>query len=66
MTDADVGLYSAGLYRAKIVLGHYRSFHLAEVHLGARFDAWLERMFEHEVFRRTCSDEGLYLDSYER
>ncbi|KAH9482246.1 Chloride intracellular channel protein 4 [Psilocybe cubensis] len=51
------------LYRAKIVLTHYRGFRMPE---GERFSRWLGRLFEHPAFRATCSTEQLYLDSYER
>ncbi|KAF8166990.1 glutathione S-transferase [Pholiota molesta] len=51
------------LYRAKIVLTHYRGFQLPK---GDRFTAWLERLFEHPAFKATCSTDQLYLDSYER
>ncbi|PPQ92794.1 hypothetical protein CVT25_003905 [Psilocybe cyanescens] len=51
------------LFRAKVVLPHYRGFRLPE---GERFNAWLTRLFEHPAFKATCSTEQLYLDSYER
>jgi hypothetical protein len=59
-TDVD-GL--EGLFRASNVLKHYRGFALPA---GAKFNAWLERLFEHPAFKATCSTEALYLDSYER
>jgi glutathione S-transferase len=51
------------LYRASIVLPHYRGFELPQ---GERVRAWLKRLFEHPAFKATCSTEQLYLDSYER
>ncbi|KAF9055195.1 hypothetical protein BDZ89DRAFT_938516 [Hymenopellis radicata] len=51
------------LFRANNVLKHYRSFVMPS---GARFDAYLARLFEHPKFKMTCSDEDLYLQSYER
>ncbi len=52
-----------GLFRANNVLKHYRSFVMPS---GARFDTYLARLFEHPKFKMTCSDEDLYLQSYER
>lgn len=52
-----------GLFRATNVLKHYRSFEMSS---GARFDAYLHRLFNHPHFKVTCSTESLYLDSYER
>ncbi|CAA7258454.1 unnamed protein product [Cyclocybe aegerita] len=51
------------LFRAKVVLTHYRGFQLPQ---GERVKAWLDRLFEHPAFKATCSTEQLYLDSYER
>jgi len=51
------------LFRAKMVLTHYRGFQLPK---GERFNGWLTRLFEHPTFKSTCSTEQLYLDSYER
>ncbi|RXW14086.1 hypothetical protein EST38_g11765 [Candolleomyces aberdarensis] len=51
------------LFRAKMVLTHYRGFQIPE---GAKTKAYLERLFEHPKFKATCSTEQLYLDSYER
>jgi hypothetical protein len=33
---------------------------------GKKFDAWVERLFNHPAFKGTCSTEELYIDSYER
>lgn len=33
---------------------------------GERFNGWLNRLFEHPVFKSTCSTEEVYVDSYER
>ncbi|KAI6045302.1 glutathione S-transferase [Pisolithus marmoratus] len=52
-----------GLFRATNVLKHYRGL---ELPCGPKFDGWLNRLFEHPAFKRTCSTEELYLDSYER
>jgi hypothetical protein len=52
-----------GLYRANNVLKHYRGFTMPS---GKKFDAWVERLFNHPAFKSTCSTEELYLDSYER
>lgn len=60
---ASVNLPSTGLFRAKVVLTHYRGFQMPH---GERFDGWLERLFGHPSFKATCSTEQLYLDSYER
>ncbi|KAG1735627.1 glutathione S-transferase [Suillus paluster] len=40
----------------------------ADVVVGpwGKFEAWLGRLFEDPAFKRTCSSEELYLDSYER
>ena len=55
--------FPLGIFRAKIVLKHYRGFELAK---GERFSAWVNRLLEHPAFKATCSAEQLYLDSYER
>jgi len=60
MTDVMVGPW---LYRANNVLKHYRGFTMPS---GKKFDAWVERLFNHPAFKSTCSTEELYLDSYER
>ncbi|THH19641.1 hypothetical protein EW146_g1573 [Bondarzewia mesenterica] len=51
------------LFRATNVLKHYRAFELPQ---GEKFTAWLDRLFKHPAFEKTCSTEDLYLDSYER
>ncbi|KAI5826203.1 glutathione S-transferase, partial [Schizophyllum commune Tattone D] len=51
------------IFRASIVLKHYRGFTMPE---GEKFTAWTQRLFEHPVFKSTCSTEDLYLESYER
>ena len=51
------------MFRATNVLNHYRGLELPQ---GPKFSAWLTRVFEHPAFKRTCSTEQLYLDSYER
>ena len=52
-----------GIFRATNVLKHYRGFSLPE---GERFRAYVDRLINHPAFKRTCSTEQLYLDSYER
>ncbi|KDQ60352.1 hypothetical protein JAAARDRAFT_77452 [Jaapia argillacea MUCL 33604] len=59
-TDVMAGPW---LFRASNVLKHYRGFELPE---GPKFRAYLDRLFDHPAFARTCSTEQLYLDSYER
>jgi len=51
------------MYRAQVVLKHYRGFDLPQ---GENFNSWLKRLFEHRAFVATCSDKELYIDSYER
>ncbi|KAF8122531.1 hypothetical protein EV363DRAFT_1404749 [Boletus edulis] len=51
------------MFRADKVLKDYRRFEMPE---GAKLTAWLKRLFEHPAFKRTCSTDELYLDSYER
>jgi hypothetical protein len=53
----------SGLFRSTNVLEHYRAFTIPE---GEKFRAYLGRLFAHPAFKGTCSDEKLYLDSYER
>jgi len=59
---ADI-LVGPWMFRASIVLKHYRGF---ELPTGEKFSAWIRRLFEHPDFKKTCSTEQLYLDSYER
>ncbi|KAG0692412.1 hypothetical protein DFH29DRAFT_817595, partial [Suillus ampliporus] len=59
----DVVVGPCGIFRATNVLKHYREF---EMPRETKFEAWLERLFEHLSFKKTCSCEELYLDSYER
>ena len=51
------------MLRANNVLNHYRGFVMQQ---GTKFNAWLNRLFEHPAFKSTCSTDELYLDSYER
>jgi len=60
LTDVMVGPW---LYRSTNVLKYYRGFVLPD---GEKFDKWLNKLFNHPDFRKTCSTEELYLDSYER
>ncbi|KAG1850317.1 glutathione S-transferase [Suillus tomentosus] len=59
---ADV-MVAPWLFRASNVLKHYRGFEMLR---GTKFEAWLGRLFEHPAFKKTCSNEEVYLDSYER
>ncbi|EGO03366.1 hypothetical protein SERLA73DRAFT_174832 [Serpula lacrymans var. lacrymans S7.3] len=59
---ADV-MASPWVFRASNVLKHYRGF---EFPPGDKFHSWLHRLFEHPSFKKTCSTEQLYFDSYER
>ncbi|KAF9266111.1 hypothetical protein L218DRAFT_858433 [Marasmius fiardii PR-910] len=60
MTDVMAGPW---LFRTTNVLKHYRGFQMPS---GTKFSAYLDRLFNHPVFKSTCSTEDLYLDSYER
>ncbi|KAF9534655.1 glutathione S-transferase [Crepidotus variabilis] len=60
LTDIMAGPW---LYRATIVLAHYRGFQLPP---GEKVKGWLTRVFQHPAFKATCSTDQLYLDSYER
>ncbi|KAH9855614.1 glutathione S-transferase C-terminal-like protein [Lenzites betulinus] len=62
LSYADV-MAAPWLFRATNVLKHYRGFVLPE---GERFRAYVDRVVNHPAFKRTCSTEQLYLDSYER
>ncbi|PFH50409.1 hypothetical protein AMATHDRAFT_145151 [Amanita thiersii Skay4041] len=59
---ADV-MVAPWIYRASNVLKHYRAFEMPQ---GDKFNAWTQRVFNHPSFKRTCSTDQLYLDSYER
>ncbi|KAF9458004.1 glutathione S-transferase [Collybia nuda] len=60
LTDVMVAPW---IYRAGNVLKHYRGFVLPP---GKKFEAWVERLSNHPAFKATCSDEQMYLESYER
>ncbi|KAI0076498.1 glutathione S-transferase [Panus rudis PR-1116 ss-1] len=75
-TDGKVGLWHpdgalsladimAGpwLFRATIVLVHYRGFSLPP---GEKVKAYVQKLVNYPEFKRTSSTEQLYLDSYER
>ncbi|KAI8985020.1 glutathione S-transferase [Trametes punicea] len=62
LSYADV-MAAPWLFRATNVLKHYRGFVLPE---GMQFRAYVDRVLKHPAFKRTCSTEELYLDSYER
>ncbi|KAJ8587367.1 glutathione S-transferase [Rhizopogon salebrosus TDB-379] len=59
---ADV-IVGPWIFRATNALKHYRGFEMPQ---GKKFEAWLVRLCEHPAFKKTCSTEELYLDSYER
>lgn len=74
--DIHCGLWSEGgtlsladvmvapwIFRATNVLVHYRGFQLPE---GTQFRSYVERLLSFPAFKRTCSTEQLYIDSYER
>jgi hypothetical protein len=52
-----------GLFRATIVLRHYRGLSLPT---SPKFNAWLQRVLDHPAVKKTCSTEELYIESYER
>jgi len=55
------------VYRAKVVLGHYRGFEIEKVMKeGGRFSNWMKATLEHAAFKATTSTEDLYVDSYMR
>ncbi|RPD79371.1 glutathione S-transferase C-terminal-like protein [Lentinus tigrinus ALCF2SS1-7] len=62
LSYADV-MAAPWILRATNVLTHYRDFVLPE---GERFRGYVDRLLSHPAFKRTCSTEQLYLDSYER
>ncbi|KAJ3538958.1 hypothetical protein NM688_g6440 [Phlebia brevispora] len=74
-TQTSVGLWRGGslsladvmggpwIFRATNVLVHYRGFVLPE---GEKFKAYVQRLVSDPAFKRTCSTEELYLESYER
>ncbi|PCH45089.1 glutathione S-transferase C-terminal-like protein [Wolfiporia cocos MD-104 SS10] len=59
---ADV-MVAPWVFRSTNVLVHYRGFALPE---GPQFRAYVARLVKHPAFKRTCSTEELYIDSYER
>lgn len=59
-SDVMVGPW---LFRATNVLKHYRGFELPS---DEKFTAWISRLLEYPAFKKTCSTEELYLESYER
>lgn len=55
------------IYRADVVLGHFRGLQLDKVMKeGGRFSNWKKATLNHPVFLATTSTEDLYLDSYAR
>lgn len=59
----NVPNHRPGIFRATNVLVHYRGFQLPE---GPQFRSYVERLLSFPAFKRTCSTEQLYIDSYER
>lgn len=57
-TDID-----PGLFRATNALKHYRGFPEIQVE---GYSTYLDKLVNHPAFRKTCSTEELYLESYER
>jgi len=57
-TDVVVGPW---LFRATNALKHYRGFELP-----MKTKEWVGRLVSHPAFKSTCSDEELYISSYER
>lgn len=55
--------HDLGIFRATNALVYYRGFILPE---GPRFHTYVNRVLKHSAFKRTCSTEELYIDSYER
>ncbi|KAL0576951.1 hypothetical protein V5O48_005022 [Marasmius crinis-equi] len=60
LTDVLVAPF---LYRATNVLKHYRDY---EMPGGKKFKAYVTRLINHPAFKKTCSTDDLYIDSYER
>lgn len=52
-----------GLFRATNALTHYRGFPGIQVE---GYDTYLNKLVNHSAFKKTCSTEELYLESYER
>jgi glutathione S-transferase len=65
--DGEIGwadvMVAPWLVRTDIVLRHYKGYQFPP---GKRFAAYLERIKNHPVVKKTTSTEDLYLDSYER
>ncbi|KIK64605.1 hypothetical protein GYMLUDRAFT_258700 [Collybiopsis luxurians FD-317 M1] len=59
LADVMVGPW---LFRSN-VLKHYRGFELPP---SQKLNNWLHKLFNHPDFKRTCSTDELYFDSYER
>jgi glutathione S-transferase len=59
-TDVLLGPW---LFRATNVLKHYRALDMSS---HGRVSEWIDRIIQNEHFAATCSEEGLYIDSYER
>ncbi|KAJ8087211.1 hypothetical protein PM082_006041 [Marasmius tenuissimus] len=59
---ADV-LVAPFIFRALNVLKYYRDYDLPS---GPKFSAYVTRLTNHPSFKKTCSNEDVYIDSYER
>jgi len=59
---ADV-MVAPWIFRSTNVLPYYRGFALPE---GPQFRSYVARLLGFPAFKRTCSTEQLYIDSYER
>ncbi|KAL0070257.1 hypothetical protein AAF712_002749 [Marasmius tenuissimus] len=53
----------AVIFRALNVLKYYRDYDLPS---GPKFSAYVTRLTNHPSFKKTCSNEDVYIDSYER
>ncbi|PWN93637.1 glutathione S-transferase [Acaromyces ingoldii] len=55
------------VYRATIVLKHFRAFDMSAVaQQGGRFDRWMKAVFGHPAVKATTSNDNTYLDGYAR
>lgn len=57
-------MFAPWMLRLTRVLHPYRGWPLAEP--GSRWGNWISAIEAHEAVKNTTSDDGLYLDSYER
>jgi len=62
------------IFRATNALAHYRGYVLPFASIPGtigdpkehKLSAWIHRLLSHPAFKATCSEEQLYIDSYER